>query len=77
MLIFGSLFKVLDKVLTIAASLSAKSPFSTNFDDSQQAAAAHRSFAHESSDLLTICNVWDAYRSTSDVSDSNVRKVYC
>jgi len=74
MLIFGSLFKVLDKVLTIAASLSAKSPFSTNFDDSQQAAAAHRSFAHESSDFLTICNVWDAYRSASDVSDSNARK---
>lgn len=74
MLIFGALFKVLDKVLTIAASLSAKSPFVTNFDNSQQAAAKHRSFRHETSDFLTVCNVWEAYCAASVVSDSNVRR---
>jgi len=61
MLIFGVLFKVLDKTLTIAASLSSKSPFSTNIDEPQRAEAAHRAFIHPTSDFLTICNVWEAY----------------
>jgi len=74
MLIFGSLFKVLDKVLTIAASLSAKSVFASHFDNPQQAAAAHRAFAHPTSDFLTICNVWDAYRAASTAGDSHARR---
>lgn len=71
MLIFGSLFRVLDKVLTIAASLSAKSPFASHFDNPQQATAAHRAFAHPTSDFLTICNVWDAYRAASTAGESH------
>jgi len=61
MLIFGVVFKVLDKILTIAASLSSKSPFSASLDQSMQAAIAHRAFGHQSSDFLTISNVWEKY----------------
>ena len=74
MLIFGVLFKVLDKTLTIAASLSSKSPFSANINDSQQATAAHKSFSHPKSDFLTICNVWDAFCEACKVSKTNGRR---
>jgi HrpA-like RNA helicase len=74
MLIFGSLFKVLDTTLTIAASLSSKSPFSTNIHNSSQAAAAHKAFVHPTSDFLTVCNVWDAYSAACSVSFSNGRR---
>ncbi len=74
MLIFGALFKVLDKTLTIAASLSSKSPFVANIDNSHQAAAAHKAFAHPSSDFMKVCNVWDAYRAACEISSSNGRR---
>jgi len=74
MLIFGALFKCLDKILTVAASLSCKSPFSTYVDNAQQAAAAHRQFAHPTSDFLTICNVWDAYQDAWSESESTGRR---
>jgi HrpA-like RNA helicase len=74
MLIFGALFQTLDKTLTIAASLSSKSPFSTNIDQAQQASAAHKAFLHPTSDFLTVCNVWDAYRDACSSSISNGRK---
>lgn len=75
MLIFGVLFKVLDKTLTIAASLSSKSPFSFNFADSQEASTAHKAFAQSSSsDFATICNVWEAYCTACTVSASNGKK---
>ena len=74
MLIFGALFKVLDKTLTIAASLSSKSPFVTNIDNSHQAAAAHKAFAHPTSDFMTVCNVWDAYCTACEISRSNGRR---
>ncbi len=75
MLIFGTLFKVLDKILTIAASLSSKSPFATDMDNSHQAEAAHKAFAHPTSDFLTICNVWDAYHRCKKTS-VNVRRFF-
>lgn len=74
MLIFGALFKCVDNTLTVAASLSTKSPFSSNIFNSQLAAAAHRGFAHESSDFLTICNVWKAYKAASSENYSYGRK---
>ena len=73
MLIFGALFKVLDKALTIAACLSSKSPFSANLTDSRQAEAAHRSFADSSSDFLTMCNVWESFASACQAEQSNGR----
>ena len=61
MLIFGSLFGCLDRILTIVASLSCKSMFSTAINNATEAQALHNSFRHECSDFLTSCNVWEAY----------------
>jgi len=51
-----------DRVLTIAATLSSKSPFSANIDSGSDVVAAHKTFAHPTSDFLTICNVWEAFQ---------------
>jgi len=74
MLIFGALFKCLDETLTIAASLSTKSPFAANVTSPAEAAAAHRTFAHSSSDFRSICNVWNAYQSATSEGYSKGRK---
>lgn len=76
MLIFGTLFKCLDKVLTIAASLSTKSPFSSkSFDQSsQQMESVHKTFAHPTSDFLTLCTVWYQYCAERKQSYSSARK---
>lgn len=62
MLVLGSLFQCLDKVLTIAASLSSKSPFSTFFQDAATAKAKHKQFQDPDSDFATLCNVWDGFQ---------------
>ena len=75
MLIFGSLFSCIDNVLTVAASLSCKSPFATFVNDALQARAKHKLFAHESSDFLTLCKVWDLYeKALSDGGMSGARR---
>ena len=61
MLIFGSLFGCLDRILTIVASLCCKSLFSTTINNTTEAQALHKSFRHECSDFLTSCNVWEAF----------------
>lgn len=62
MLIFGSLFKCLDKALTIAASLCTKSPFLSFLNDSEVAKAKHKRFQDPDSDFKTLCNVFEGYR---------------
>lgn len=75
MLIFGSIFKCVDVVLTLAAFLSAsKSPFSVSVELSQEAKSAHKSFAHENSDFFTLIKVWDAF---TKASDSQQRWRFC
>lgn len=61
MLIFGALFNCIDPALTIAASLSCKSPFVTFVNDALQAKAKHKLFAHAESDFLTLCNVFESF----------------
>lgn len=74
MLLYGSIFGVLDSILTIVSFLSSKSPFVTNIDNSSHIAAAHKAFEHYSSDFLTPCKVWEAYNKALEVSQSNARK---
>jgi HrpA-like RNA helicase len=62
MLIFGAIFQCLDPILTIAASLSGKSPFVNTVTDSTRAEAAHRTFRHETSDFMTYVNLWQAFQ---------------
>lgn len=74
MLIFGAMFKCLDKVLTIAAALSSQSPFSTFVADANVAKAKQKAFADADSDFLTLCAVWDAYAAAAATSSSAGRK---
>ena len=74
MLLFGALFKCLDETLTIAASLSTKSPFAINVTNTSEATAAHRAFAHPTSDFFSIVNVWKDYQVASSKSYSEGRK---
>jgi HrpA-like RNA helicase len=74
MLIYGSLFKCISPALTVAACLSCKSPFSAFVNDALQAKAKQKLFAHESSDFMTLCNVWDAYEKALSGGTSNARK---
>jgi len=76
MLVFGSLFKCLDKVLTIAASLSSKSPFATYLQDAATAKAKHKQFEDPDSDFATLCNVWEGYHSARSKSNKAGR-AYC
>merc|ERR1712194_410571 len=70
MLIFGSLFQCIDPILTIAASLSSKSPFAAFVGDAAVAKAKQRVFADPGSDFMTFCNVWDSYEAACDMSAS-------
>lgn len=69
MLVLGSLFQCLDKVLTIAASLSSKSPFSTFLQDAATAKAKHKQFEDPDSDFSTLCNVWEGYNDARSKSN--------
>ncbi|KAL9184942.1 hypothetical protein ACHAXT_002719 [Thalassiosira profunda] len=75
MLIYGCIFRCIDPILTIAASLSAsKSPFAMVFDDAGVAKARQRAFADPDSDFLTYCNVWEAYQKATEASVSAGRR---
>lgn len=65
MMIFGVLFCCIEPVLTIAASLSSKSPFSEFFNDDASAKAKQRQFFDSDSDFITYVNVWEAFSNTS------------
>lgn len=62
MLIFGALFRCLEPILTVAASLSCKSPFPAYARDSLEARARHKTFQHGSSDFMTICSLYQAFQ---------------
>ncbi|KAL3944482.1 MAG: hypothetical protein SGBAC_001459 [Bacillariaceae sp.] len=62
MMIYGALFGCTDPALTIAASMAARSPFLSPFDQRDQADAARAKFAAECSDHLTILNAFEKYK---------------
>jgi HrpA-like RNA helicase len=71
MLIFGALFRCIDTIATIAASLSAsQSIFVSSLYESPEARAARLSFADPRSDFLTFVNIWEAYRKCSSPSEA-------
>lgn len=75
MLVLGAMFNCLDSSLTIAASLSCKSPFATYFEDVALAKARHALFqdAESCSDFVTFCNVWEGYNKARKKSTSSGR----
>ena len=72
LLIMGALFNCLHNSLTIAASLSSKSPFPTYFNDADVAKAKHAVYKDidSGSDFVTLCNVWDAFAKASGTEQS-------
>jgi len=74
MLIFGALFRCIDPIVSIAASLSSQSPFSTFISDEAVAKAKQRTFMDPDSDFRTYCNLWDAYTKITDTSATAGRK---
>jgi len=73
MLILGALFKCLNKVITIAASLSTKSPFAQQMDRLQNSTVRDKSLIHESSDFLTLCNFFEAFQLAAKTSERDSR----
>jgi HrpA-like RNA helicase len=62
MMIYGSLFGCVEPALTVAASMSARSPFMSPFDQREAADAARKKFAVEGSDHLTILNAFATWK---------------
>lgn len=62
MVIYGALFGCLDPVMTVAASIGQEQKlFLSPAGRQAEAANAHKKFAHECSDLLTLHNVYRAW----------------
>jgi ATP-dependent RNA helicase DHX29 len=77
-LIFGALFRCLDRALTVAASLSSKSPFiATLLNDAAVVKAKHSVFASEDSDFETYYNVWEAYVDVLQRDGTNAARRFC
>lgn len=66
----------LDQVLVLAAALSIQDPRERPLDRQQDADAAHARFAHETSDFLSLLNLWNFYERKSDeLSGGKLRKL--
>jgi HrpA-like RNA helicase len=65
LMLFGMLMGCVDPMLTIAATVSAKSPFLAPFDDRERADMAKLKFAEGDSDLLTMLNAYNAWKAIS------------
>eukprot|EP00980_Cylindrotheca_fusiformis_P015390 scaffold4329_cov115-Cylindrotheca_fusiformis.AAC.7 len=74
MLIYGALFQCIDPILTIAASMSSQSPFSTFVKDAAVAKGKQKAFADQDSDFATLVNVYEAYAKAAATSTSTGRK---
>ncbi|KAF9310916.1 hypothetical protein BG003_007951 [Podila horticola] len=76
MILFGSIFKCLDPILTIAAMLSFKSPFVTPFGAEDEADAAKTRFKLADSDMLTWYNAYLGWRQAYQVKPNKISD-YC
>ncbi|KAK2461815.1 hypothetical protein APHAL10511_006278 [Amanita phalloides] len=73
-LLIATLFRCLDPALTIAATLSSKSPFVSPLGLEQEADRAKNAFKIENCDFLTIHNAFTSWRRASSISSSHMKK---
>ncbi|CAG5133525.1 unnamed protein product, partial [Candidula unifasciata] len=73
LMLFGAIFRCLDPTLTIAATLSFKSPFVTPFGLKHEADDKRKEFAMGNSDYLTVLN---AYKGWCKVKDRGAHQAY-
>ncbi|KAG8927158.1 hypothetical protein FRC02_008427 [Tulasnella sp. 418] len=76
-LLIAVILRCLDPALTIAATLSAKSPFITPFGYEQEALIAKNKFKTENSDFLTIHAAFASWRRVSETSTPSVIRDFC
>ncbi|CAO3593191.1 unnamed protein product [Absidia cylindrospora] len=62
MILFGAIFRCLDPILTIAASLSFKSPFVRPFGNEDEADKAREQFKQDDSDFLSVYKAYSMWR---------------
>jgi len=75
-LLIATTFRCLDPALTIAATLSSKSPFLVPFGSEDAADIAKSRFKAKSSDFLTIHNAFGGWRKASADGVDSARS-YC
>lgn len=63
LIIYGALFGCIEPALTIAASMSSKSPFLSPFNNRDAADEARRTFSVEGSDHLTVLEAFNQWKS--------------
>ncbi|XP_033109817.1 probable ATP-dependent RNA helicase DHX34 [Anneissia japonica] len=74
MLIIGTVFKMIDPILCIAASLSVQSPFTSKAHSNQDAMAARRSLESDHGDPFTLLNAYDEWVQIKADRSSTSRK---
>lgn len=74
MLILGSMFSLVEPVLTIAAALSVQSPFTRSAQSSPECAAARRPLESDQGDPFTLFNVFNAWVQVKSERSRNSRK---
>ncbi|KAM6223638.1 putative ATP-dependent RNA helicase DHX34 [Rhynchocyon petersi] len=74
MLILGSMFRLAEPVLTIAAALSVQSPFTRSAQSSPECAAARRPLESDQGDPFTLFNVFNAWVQVKSERSRNSRK---
>ena len=77
LILLGAIFGCLDAMLTIAAILSSKSPFSVPTGTISQADVARQSFRKGDSDLLTVYNAYCAWRRVCGGSTAMSEQQFC
>jgi ATP-dependent helicase HrpA len=74
MLLAGEQEGSLEEVLVIAAALSVQDPRDRPMEKQQAADSAHQPFKNDTSDFLTLLNIWDDYqKARDDLSHSKLR----
>ena len=73
-LLLGCMYKTIDPVLTVAASLSAKNIFVTSFTDRELADEAKLAFLSNDSDLLTTVEAFRSWQAVRDEAGGDRRE---
>lgn len=74
MLILGSMFRLAEPVLTIAAALSVQSPFTRSAQNNPEGAAARRPLESDLGDPFTLFNVFNTWVQVKSERSRNSRK---
>ncbi|ORX44750.1 P-loop containing nucleoside triphosphate hydrolase protein [Hesseltinella vesiculosa] len=77
MLLLGSIFKCLDPILTIAATMSMKSPFVSPMDKREEARKAREQFFFGRSDWLTDQRAFDAWHRVIKENGMRAARKFC